>query len=119
MWHLTILSEEGRLNERWKTRIVRAAYRNRLLSTQHTTRWILLRELGGCVRDIKHVEAFLISRVGMPSEKILKLTATGQGKRPVEPRDQWPTYENMIAKFKQLIRIAEAGDQVYIHYSGH
>ena len=47
MWHLTILSEEGRLNERWKTRIVRAAYRNRLLSTQHTTRWILLRELGG------------------------------------------------------------------------
>src|SRR5215467_13115623 len=69
--------------------------------------------LGGCVRDIKHVEAFLISRVGMPSEKILKLTATGQGKRPVEPRDQWPTYENMIAKFKQLIRIAEAGDQVY------
>src|SRR5512139_1951705 len=76
--------------------------------------------LGGCVRDIKHVEAFLVSRLGMTPERILKLTASpGDGKQPAEPREQWPTYENMVAKFKQLLAIANAGDQVYIHYSGH
>jgi hypothetical protein len=76
--------------------------------------------LGGCVRDIKHVETFLSSRLGMRSERILKLTATrGEGKQPMEPREQWPTYENMVAKFKQVIAIANAGDQIYIHYSGH
>lgn len=76
--------------------------------------------LGGCVRDIKHVEAFLVSRLGMTPERILKLTASrGDGQQPVEPLAQWPTYENMVAKFKQLISIASGGDQVYIHYSGH
>jgi hypothetical protein len=76
--------------------------------------------LGGCVRDIKHVETFLSSRLGVRSDRILKLTATrGEGKQPMEPPEQRPTYENMVAKFKQLIAIANAGDQVYIHYSGH
>jgi hypothetical protein len=76
--------------------------------------------LGGCVRDIKHVETFFVSRLDMTPERILKLTAScGDGQQPVEPREHWPTYENMVAKFKQLISIASGGDQVYIHYSGH
>lgn len=76
--------------------------------------------LGGCVRDIKHVEAFLLSRLGVEPERILKLTASlGSAQQPAEPRDQWPTYENMVAKFKQLSAIAKEGEQVYIHYSGH
>jgi Caspase domain len=76
--------------------------------------------LGGCVRDIKHVETFLLSRLGMTQERILKLTASrGDGQKPLEPLEQWPTYENMVAKFKQLLAVANAGDQVYIHYSGH
>jgi hypothetical protein len=75
--------------------------------------------LSGCVRDIKHMETFLVSRLGMKPDRILKLTASGAGKRPTEPREQWPTYENIVEKFKQLLGIAKKGDQVYIHYSGH
>lgn len=76
--------------------------------------------LSGCVRDIKHVEAFLVSRLAMTPERIVELTASrGDGNQPVEPRELWPTYENMVAKFKHLLTIANPGDQVYIHYSGH
>ncbi|MGZ4864913.1 MAG: caspase family protein [Halobacteriota archaeon] len=76
--------------------------------------------LGGCVRDISHVEEFLRSKLDMPSESILKLTATNTGQsHPPEPQDQWPTYENMVAKLKQITSMAPSGAQVYIHYSGH
>ncbi len=73
--------------------------------------------LGGCVRDISHVEEFLRAKLGMPQESILKLTATNTGQpQPLEPQDQWPTYENMVARLKQLTTMALPGDQVYIHY---
>ena len=37
-----------------------------------------------------------------------------------QPQDDlWPTYQNMVAKFKQLLAMGKTGDQVYIHYSGH
>ncbi len=84
--------------------------------------------LGGCVRDISHVEAFLRSRLGLADKRILKLTATYTGPlpptqqhnyKPTEPIEQWPTYENMVARFKHLTELAQPGDQVYIHYSGH
>lgn len=78
------------------------------------------RSLGGCVRDITHMEQFLQSRLGLPQAHILKLTATNVGQtQPAEPKDQWPTRKNMVAKFKQLGAMAHPGDQVYIHYSGH
>jgi hypothetical protein len=76
--------------------------------------------LGGCVRDINHVEAFLKQKFQLPDQRILKLTATDSGQpEPPEPRDHWPTYENMVAAFKRLTTLAQPGDQVYIHYSGH
>lgn len=84
--------------------------------------------LGGCVRDINHVEKFLRTRLGLTDQQILKLTATYEGPlpprkrhryQPIEPKSQWPTYENMIDKFKGITRQANPGDQVYIHYSGH
>src|ERR1051325_7378083 len=76
--------------------------------------------LGGCVRDINHVETFLRDRLGLTDAQILKLTATNDGNTsPPEPKEQWPTYENMVAAFQQLIAKAQPGDQVYVHYSGH
>jgi hypothetical protein len=78
--------------------------------------------LGGCVRDINHVESFLTSTLGLHGDQIqiMKLTATNSGaERPSESEDKWPTYDNMANAFKKLIQGANGGDQVYIHYSGH
>jgi hypothetical protein len=79
--------------------------------------------LGGCVRDINHVEKMLRDTLGLTDERIIKLTATntklsGQ-QEPPEPKEQWPTYENMVGAFKNLTALAQPGDQVYVHYSGH
>jgi hypothetical protein len=76
--------------------------------------------LGGCVRDISQVEAFLKNKFSLSQEHIFKLTATNTGaEKPLEPPEQWPTYENMVAAFKRITELAQAGDRVYIHYSGH
>ena len=84
--------------------------------------------LGGCVRDIGYVEEFMRRRLGLKDEHILKLTATYPGPlpapqhhdyKPTEPSEQWPTYQNMVAKFKAITELARSGDQVYVHYSGH
>lgn len=78
------------------------------------------KNLGGCVRDIKHVEDFLKLKLKMPPEQIFQLTASNIGNpEPAEPLEQWPTYENMVKMFNHLTEIAQPGDQVYIHYSGH
>ncbi|MDQ3701395.1 MAG: caspase family protein [Chloroflexota bacterium] len=79
--------------------------------------------LAGCVRDVSHVEAFLRGKLGLPAARITKLSATNTGEpgqtRPPEPPEAWPTYENMVAAFRRVKDAARAGDQVYIHYSGH
>jgi Caspase domain len=80
------------------------------------------KNLGGCVRDINHVEAFLKDVQKVPENQILKLTASPSAKddkKPVETLDRLPTRNNMIAAFRKLGEIAPAGSQVYIHYSGH
>ena len=79
-------------------------------------------KLGGCVRDVNHVYAFLTdkSRIGLSEDHIIRLSASiGAGAEPPEPRSQWPTYVNMVMAFKQVTAMARPGDQVYIHYSGH
>lgn len=76
------------------------------------------KNLGGCVRDINRVEAYL--KKTLQPQQILKLTSSNTGAtEPPEPQEQLPTYENIVAKFQQLTEIAQKDDQVYIHYSGH
>lgn len=80
--------------------------------------------LGGCVRDIEGVESFLRTRLGLPHERIFKLRASNresgqESGEPPEPPELWPTYENMVAAFDRITEAATAGEQVYIHYSGH
>jgi len=76
--------------------------------------------LGGCVRDITEVEKFLKRTLQLPDRQIFKLRASNTGTtEPPEPREQWPTYENMVAAFRKVTEVAQKGDQVYIHYSGH
>lgn len=80
------------------------------------------KNLGGCVRDIGHVEAFLKDFQKVPETQILKLTASPSAeddRKPIESPDKLPTRRNMIAAFRQLGKMAPAKSQVYIHYSGH
>lgn len=78
------------------------------------------RSLGGCVRDVTHVEEFLKTRLGLPEARIMKLLArASRSAKPAGPAETWPTYENMVSAFKKLADLAAPGDQVYIHYAGH
>lgn len=79
------------------------------------------KSLGGCVRDINHVEAYFANTLKVPKTNILKLTASNvEGSdKPKESPEQLPTYKNMVAKFKEITDTAQKGDFVYIHYSGH
>ncbi|MGI8587936.1 MAG: caspase family protein [Chloroflexia bacterium] len=77
--------------------------------------------LQGCVRDINHVSDFLKTRLGVPDERITRLTASNVpgSTQPAEPAAQWPTYANMVNAFGRLTSTAKPLDEVYIHYSGH
>ena len=80
------------------------------------------KNLGGCVRDINHVEAFLKDFQKVPENRIIKLTASPSVEdehKPLEPPEQLSTRNNMIAAFRKLGEIAPENSLVYIHYSGH
>lgn len=77
--------------------------------------------LRGCVQDINHVETYLKNAFDLPPDRIIKLTATATDDptRPQEPPERLPTYENIVAQFKELGAKAKPRDRIYIHYSGH
>lgn len=80
--------------------------------------------LGGCVRDVNYVEAFLKDTQKVPQSQILKLTASinpdkPDSRQPVEPPEKLPTRQNIVNSFRKLAEIAPEIAQVYIHYSGH
>jgi hypothetical protein len=77
--------------------------------------------LGGCVRDINHVENFLRYKVGISENNIIKLTSSfnDSANGPLEPPETLPTYSNIVNAFENLTEKSQSGDQVYIHYSGH
>jgi hypothetical protein len=80
------------------------------------------KNLGGCVRDISQVEAFLKDVQKLPDDQILKLTASPSQedeRKPLESPEKLPTRNNLINSFRKLGEMATAGSQVYIHYSGH
>lgn len=73
--------------------------------------------LGGCIRDINHVEQMLRERLNVPAERITKLISDNTTNN--QTSDRLPTYENMVKAFKHVTLEASEGDQIYIHYSGH
>ncbi|MCL1474590.1 caspase family protein [Argonema antarcticum] len=79
------------------------------------------KNLRGCVQDINHVETYLKDTFNLTPDQIIKLTATASDNpdQPQERPELLPTYENIVAKFKELTAKAQPQDRVYIHYSGH
>lgn len=76
--------------------------------------------LHGCVSDAKRVEDFLKKRAGLTDANLIRLTSSPDSAGKItEPKEQWPTYENIVNGFKKLTQAAKAGDHVYVHYSGH
>jgi hypothetical protein len=78
--------------------------------------------LKGCVEDVNQVEGYLRGSLGVQDPYIYRLTATAPDsdrKEPIEPRSQWPTYENIIDALQGVTQKAKPSDLVYIHYSGH
>jgi Caspase domain len=79
------------------------------------------KNLRGCVQDINHVETYLKDTFNLTPDQIIKLTASASENpnQPKEPPEILPTYENIVAKFKEITAKAQPQDKVYIHYSGH
>lgn len=76
--------------------------------------------LNGCVNDITRIETFLLQRIGIPGAQIRKLTSSNTPSgQPSEPSESWPTRANIIGGFRWLAQVAQAGDHVFIYYSGH
>ncbi|KAL7919052.1 caspase domain-containing protein [Trichoderma austrokoningii] len=84
--------------------------------------------LEGCVRDVLTVKEYL--EAGPDSIDITMLTATTPPEAslkaslkasglPLEDPCSWPTWSNLIEKLKRVMKFAQKGDFVYIHYSGH
>lgn len=80
----------------------------------------MYRKLAGCVSDVKQVQAFLNTKLGLSDDNIFVYTATDSGAtEPPELKELLPTYENMVTAFQKVLQISRSGDHVYIHYSGH
>ncbi len=74
-------------------------------------------DLAGAVGDVEAVAAFVRDRFELPDNQMVELTAA-PGMPAGDPRRR-PTYENIVAAFRQVTEAALPGDQVYIHYAGH
>lgn len=80
----------------------------------------LYKSLKGAVRDINLVASYLSETLKVPSERIFKLTSPNpEVAETIATKDREPTYANIVAKFHAITEIAQPGEQVYIHYSGH
>jgi hypothetical protein len=83
----------------------------------------LYKSLKGAVRDINLVETFLKQTLKIPPERIRTLTSSNEEDTALlnatSAQEQKPTYENIVNAFNEITAIAQPGEQVYIHYSGH
>jgi Caspase domain len=80
--------------------------------------------LRGAVRDIDKVAAYLDTSLKIPSEQITRLTSpipdtNSNADVRAARQEQSPTYRNIVKAFDSITEGANAGDLVYIHYSGH
>ncbi|XP_031283321.1 metacaspase-4 [Pistacia vera] len=69
-------------------------------------------ELKGCINDVKRMHACLINRYGFSEDNITVLIDT-------DDRYPQPTGKNIRRALNDLVRSAEPGDMLFVHYSGH
>ncbi|KAK0644314.1 hypothetical protein B0T16DRAFT_417487 [Cercophora newfieldiana] len=76
--------------------------------------------LKGCVCDVEEITKQL-EQSSAHHVSIHRLTATlrPDSSQPVEPKGQWPTYDNICSCLSKVTEACRHGDFVYIHFSGH
>jgi caspase domain-containing protein len=89
----------------------------------------IYKSLNGCVKDIDNVETFLKSKIGVSDKNIIKLISSFRNKTDkeknvlgngtIDKSENLPTYDNIVAKFNEIVESSKKGDYVYFHYSGH
>ncbi|KAE9378770.1 hypothetical protein N431DRAFT_325603 [Stipitochalara longipes BDJ] len=77
--------------------------------------------LRGCVRDVLEMKKYLDTQQTPVNVQLFTATTTGGSKTgpPTEEPKLWPTYNNIKLGLQDVTSRANAGDFVYIHYSGH
>ncbi|KAI0812992.1 caspase domain-containing protein [Xylaria sp. FL0064] len=75
--------------------------------------------LQGSVRDAQVVRHHLEDRDLPVDINILTATTPASGRTPPEQPERWPTYANVVSGLRRILDIAQPGDLVYLHYSGH
>ncbi|KAF8252036.1 hypothetical protein K440DRAFT_636218 [Wilcoxina mikolae CBS 423.85] len=81
-------------------------------------RTISFHTLRGCVCDVMNVKNLIEKKFKKGCYRIATLTSTSTTYTK-EPKEKLPTYDNIIRSLRKVSDDAEAGDLVYIHYSGH
>lgn len=74
-------------------------------------------ELGGCINDAMNVRDFLVGERGFSDESQDMVIMTDDPEN--EGTSFWPNGENMLAAFRWLTSYNEAGDRLWLSYSGH
>ncbi|XP_030967183.1 metacaspase-4-like [Quercus lobata] len=69
-------------------------------------------ELRGCINDVKRMHQCLVDKYGYSEEDINVLIDTDESYTQ-------PTGKNIRRALKDLVRSAEPGDSLFVHYSGH
>ncbi|MEO1792045.1 MAG: caspase family protein [Cyanobacteria bacterium J06629_19] len=93
-----------------------------LIGINHYAPNSLYSDLRGCVRDIDLVNTYLRGALNIPEQQIWKLTAPSpddSALADLRSAEKLPTYRNIVESFEAVTAAANAGDQIYIHYSGH
>lgn len=75
--------------------------------------------LQGSVRDAQTARHHLKDRDLPVDINILTATTPVSGRTPPEQPERWPTYANVVSGLRRILDIAQPGDLVYLHYSGH
>lgn len=68
-------------------------------------------ELAGCHNDVLNMKEYLMDVHGFEEDNIVLLMDDGEN---IEP-----TRDNIMDAYAQIVADSEAGDVVYLHYSGH
>ena len=68
-------------------------------------------QLSGCHNDVGNIKKYLIEHQGFREQEMLILMDDG--------RHHSPTKRNIEDAFKRITEYSQAGDTVFVHYSGH